>query len=130
MPPDDLSTAGRPRFPRHVALQVDQLRVGLEICLHGDLWAVLPEWLAEQSPMESLLWRLPFAGITDDALFATCRRRIELPTRADLVLRYVQAALLALRSASTAERSRPASPTSKRQPSAARRPPRRRKLQQ
>ncbi len=128
-----LDAAGRPldgwptEVPRHVALQVDQLRVGLEICLHGDLLAVLPEWLAEQSPMESLLWRLPFAGITDDALFATRRRKIEQQTRADVVLRYVQATLLGLRSATTAKRSRPAAATSKRQPSAARRQPRRRK---
>lgn len=94
-----LDAAGKPldgwpvEVPRNVALQVDQLRVGLEICVQGDLLAVLPEWLAENSPLAPLLWRLPFSGIADDALFATRRQRITQRTRADVVLQHVQAAL-------------------------------------
>jgi DNA-binding transcriptional LysR family regulator len=79
--------------PRQVALQVDQLRVGLEICLRGDLLAVLPEWLAEQPPVHDLLWRLPCPGIADDALFATCRHALPTPSRADIVLAYVERVL-------------------------------------
>ena len=79
--------------PRQVALQVDQLRVGLEICLRGDLLAVLPQWLAEQTPVAPLLCRLPFDGIAAEALFATYRREIGWQTRADVVLRHVQAVL-------------------------------------
>ncbi|MEZ5964753.1 MAG: LysR family transcriptional regulator [Planctomycetota bacterium] len=80
--------------PRTVALQVDQLRVGLEICMQGDLLAVLPEWLAEPAPLTPLLWRLPFEGIVEDVLLATHRTRIPgQRTRADVVLAHVQAAL-------------------------------------
>lgn len=94
-----LDPAGKPLdgwpvdVPRTVALQVDLLRVGLEICLQGELLAVLPEWIAERSPVDSLLWRIEFRGITDDVLFVTRRRRIGLRTRADVVLEHVQEVL-------------------------------------
>ena len=94
-----LDTAGRPLdgwpadVTRIIALEVDQLRVGLEICLQGDLLAVLPQWLAERRPVVDGLWRLPFPGITDDAVFATRRQPLATPTRADIVLDYVERVL-------------------------------------
>jgi DNA-binding transcriptional LysR family regulator len=79
--------------PRTVAMQVDQLRVGLEICLRGGLLAVLPDDLVAEHALAGSLWRLPFPGIADDVMFATHRRTLGFTTRAEVVLASVREVL-------------------------------------
>jgi DNA-binding transcriptional LysR family regulator len=79
-----------PHVARQVALRVDQLRVGLEVCLRGQLLAVLSDALVQAHPLAESLWRLPFPGLADDLLFATLRASIGLRTRAEVVLAQVQ----------------------------------------
>lgn len=77
--------------PRTIAVEVDRLRLGLEICLRGELLAVLPDQLVLANPSARSLWRLPFAGIAEHSLFASMRPRLGTPTRADCVLQAVRA---------------------------------------
>lgn len=93
-PPND--SAGRPLdgwpvdVPRQVAMMVDQMRVGVEICLRGALLAVLPDMLAQTHPLAEHLWPLPFEGLADAPLLATVRQKIGFQTRGDVVLATVQ----------------------------------------
>lgn len=96
-PPADgngLSPDGWPAsVPRTVAVHVDRQHIGLDICLRGELLAVLPEGLVRKQAAAGVLWRLPFPGLVEQPLFATCRPRLGAPTRADRVLLAVREVL-------------------------------------
>ncbi len=64
--------------PRRVAVTVDQLRVGIDLCRTSPWLAVLPDALARHHPAE--LRRLPFDFVPPGTLHAICRRRLT-PTR-------------------------------------------------
>jgi DNA-binding transcriptional LysR family regulator len=66
--------------PRRIALQVDQMRVGLDTCRTSDLVAVLPDALAGTS---SELWRLPIDSIPPAEIFTLHRTTLGAGHRAD-----------------------------------------------
>jgi len=76
-------------IPRRIALHVDQMRVGLEVCARGNLLAVLPDVIARSLGRDTLR-RLPLDLIPPAHLFATHRPRLEFESRADAVVAAVQ----------------------------------------
>lgn len=79
--------------PRRIAVHVDQVRVGVEICLRGKLLAVLPDDLVRASPLGGSLWRLPFPDLARHPVFATHRTNLPLRTRHEVVLEAVREVL-------------------------------------
>ncbi len=75
--------------PRRVAMHVDQMRVGCEVCRSGKLLAVLPDVIASTFGQASLR-RLPVDLIPPTHLFATHRPPLEFESRADAVVAAVQ----------------------------------------
>ncbi|MCA8951954.1 MAG: LysR family transcriptional regulator [Planctomycetes bacterium] len=61
-----------PAMPRRIAMVVDQLRVGVDVCAAMPLLAVLPHALA--APRGDALWRLPVDFIESSSLHAIHRR--------------------------------------------------------
>lgn len=61
-----------PDRPRRVAVTVDQLRVGLDLCQRTDLLAVLPDALAQGAGLH----RLPVDVVAPTRVYAVRRRRL------------------------------------------------------
>jgi DNA-binding transcriptional LysR family regulator len=71
--------------PRCVAVTVDQLRVGVDLCRDGPWLAVLPDLLAKRYGGE--LQRLPFAFVLPSQVHAICRRPVsKKPNAVDALL--------------------------------------------
>jgi DNA-binding transcriptional LysR family regulator len=88
-PPDAHGDTGEgwpPEINRRVAMRVDQMRVGCEVCASGALLAVLPDVIARSFALR----RLPLELIPSRQLFATHRPPLEFETRADAVVAAVQ----------------------------------------
>jgi DNA-binding transcriptional LysR family regulator len=85
-------------LPRQVAVQVDELRVCLELCMRGRLLTVLPDRLVGSLPFgrsqADSPWRLPFGGIAETPLLGTQRPQLGFTTRGEVVLEAVREALL------------------------------------
>ncbi len=64
---------------RQVGIQVDQMRVGAEVCADGRMLAVLPDALVERRNLP--LRRLDLDVIPDATVFATTRVRLGTPDR-------------------------------------------------
>ncbi len=75
---------------RVVALRVDQLRIGLEVCARGELLAVLPDVLVRSHPLAQTLRKLPGPAFEPTLLFASHRPSIGLRTRAEVIVAAVR----------------------------------------
>lgn len=62
------------QLPRRIGLVVDQVRVGVEVCLVEPLLAVLPDVLAAQHG--DRLWQLPVDVVPSTPLFGICRQAV------------------------------------------------------
>ena len=74
-------------WPRHVAMRVEQLRIGAEVCAAGELLAVLPDHFAEHAAPR--LHRLPLSGLLPVPLLAV--RRTKLSVGVDAVAAVIAA---------------------------------------
>ena len=74
-------------LPRQIAMRVDQMRVGCEVCATGELLAVLPDVIAESF---ADLHHLPLDLVPPVPLFATHRPPLELQGRAETLVAAVR----------------------------------------
>jgi DNA-binding transcriptional LysR family regulator len=72
------------RIERRIAIQVDQMRVGAEVCARGDLLAVLPDRLVDRLALP--LHRLPLEIIPDVPVFVVTRTNSGTRSRVSVVL--------------------------------------------
>lgn len=77
------------RIERRIGIQVDQMRVGAEVCAGGDLLAVLPDRLVERLALP--LHRLPLEIIPDMPVFVVTRTHLGTRSRVSVVLDAIMA---------------------------------------
>jgi DNA-binding transcriptional LysR family regulator len=78
-----------PGVDRRVDLYVHQSHVMLDLCLSGNLLAVLPDFVAEQHLQRGALRRLPFPDLPSTPLFATSAGTEAQQERVRLVIEQV-----------------------------------------
>jgi len=91
-PPDvhgDTLEGWPPEIPRRIAMHIDQMRVGCEVCASGTLLAVIPDVIA-RSFGKGALRRLTVDLIPPTHLFATHRPPLGFESRADAVVAAVR----------------------------------------
>ena len=79
-----------PEHPRKIGVHVDQMRIGLDLCLSGRFIAVLPDEVARPHAEDARLWKLPLDLIPDVPLFAYTRKRLRGESMADLLVEAVR----------------------------------------
>jgi DNA-binding transcriptional LysR family regulator len=79
-------------YRRQVAMTVETVDVAAELCAQGEMLAVLPDVVAARYRRQGgELARLPFDAVKPSELFASWRKRLELPGRAEAVVDAVKA---------------------------------------
>ena len=81
------------RIERRIGIQVDQMRVGAEVCARGELLAVLPDRLVERLALP--LHRLPLEIIPEMPVFVVTRTNSGTRSRVSVVLEAIMARMRA-----------------------------------
>lgn len=77
-------------LPRTVAVYVNSLHSGLQLCRQGQLLAVLPDVVVAQERDRDALYRLPFDGVGEVLFFACYRRPLGDGGRTQVLLQAIR----------------------------------------